>query len=219
MITDLTAAALYDLVGVLKQHPDFLQKSEDEKATFPAVAGMLKDISTQDELLEALAGASAFLKGSESGVGNPLLQAMARFFTLDFPTLFDQLDKSFYYSTRADQEKTLNDMIPEKSAFYDALKNHLLVGSPQELTESIIEFLQNIYESPRLLVQSSTECDRATKTEIRGHFAQQYAQSIVQFSVNTQLIGGIRFFVDGQVDDHSWFGRIQDIKRLETLVS
>lgn len=219
MIKELTAAALHDLIGVLKQHPDFFQKSAEEKAQFPAVSAMLKDISSEVELLEAMSGVMGYLKGTENGTGNVLLVAVAHYFAIDFPAVFDNLDKVYYGSSWEEQKEKLDELLPEKGLFYDTLKSYLLVESPQDLTESIIVFLQDICNSPRLLVQSSAECDSTTKTEIRGHFAKKYPQSFVQFRVNSQLIGGIRFFVDGEVDDHSWFGRIQDIKRLETLVS
>ncbi|MDZ4217285.1 MAG: hypothetical protein U1C97_03135, partial [Candidatus Gracilibacteria bacterium] len=66
--------------------------------------------------------------------------------------------------------------------------------------------------------QSPIECDRETKDAIRRHFGLKLPKSFVAFSINAQLIGGIRFFIDGKVVDRSWFSRIQAIHRLKELV-
>ncbi len=219
MITNLTSAALKDLVSHLKSNPDFLSLSEEDRAQkAPAYAAMVKGLNA-DTLLEDLMTTVKVLKGSAMASESHIVKSLGQFFVRDFPAIFDQLGSEFFTAKPEAQSQKLNELLPENAYFYSALKQVLMVDSAQEISEQVVQFLTEVFNTPRILVQSPVECDLETKTSIRKHYQQEYPQSFVAFSVNPQLIGGIRFFVDGSVVDHSWFGRIADIRRLHTLVS
>jgi F0F1-type ATP synthase delta subunit len=219
MIKTLTSAALKDLVSYLKSNPDFMGMSEEQRAQkAPAMASMVQSMDDA-ALLEDLKMTVKVIKGAALAADSKISQAMGRYFVIDFPKAFDQMTTEFYSLSAEQQMQKLDELFPEKAEYFRALKQILMVESPQEITEYIVQFLTDVFSSPRILVQSPMECELETKTSIRSHYAKEYPQSFVAFSVNPQLIGGIRFFVDGDVVDHSWFARIGDIRRLRDVVS
>lgn len=216
MFHSLTVAILKDLITVLKKEKGFMGLSEDQRtAKAPAVAALVKGMN-EEQLLEDIKTTVKVIKGSAMAKESQIAQALGRYFTTDFPQVFDQLGNAFFHAPQAER---LQEVFPEQAAFYNTLKQVLMVESAQELTEQIVQYLSDVFQSPRILVQSPVECDQETKTAIRAHYFKEYPQSFVAFSVNPQLIGGIRFFVDGQVVDHSWFARIGEIRKLRDLVT
>ncbi len=219
MIKTLTSAALKDLVSFLKANSDFMSMNEEQRAQkAPAIAAMVQGMNAE-ELLNDLKITVKVIKGSALAADSKIVQSIGRYFVKDFPKAFDELTSIFYSSSAAQQVQKLEELFSEKAEFFKALKQVLAVESPQEVTEHVIHFLTEVFSSPRILVQSPLECELETKTSIRAHYIKEYPQSFVAFSVNPQLIGGIRFFVDGDVVDHSWFARIGDIRKLRHLVS
>lgn len=219
MITTLTTAALKDLVSYLKEHPDFMSLQQEERAQkAPAISSMVQGMD-EAALLEDLKTTVKVIKGSSLAVESQIAQALGRYFVIDFPEIFDQLSGAFHTDTAEKQMARLDELFPEKASFFTSLKQVLMVESPQEMSEYIIQYLTEVFSSPRILVQSPVDCTLETKSSIRNHYRKEYPQSFVAFSVNPQLIGGIRFFVDGDVVDHSWFARIGDIRKLRHLVS
>jgi len=218
MISDLTSALIKDTIAFLKQEKGFLSLSADQRQQkAPAYAALLDGMSESD-FVNDLERTLKVLKGSLAARDSRLMQSLGRYFCKDFPAVFDQLDRDFYRLPDADQASKIEALLPEKERFFGVLRHYVSLYSPQEMTETIIGFLADIANSPRILVQSPVECDRETKTGIRQHFAQDHSTSFVAFSVNPQLIGGIRFFVDGKVDDHSWFSKIQSLNRLKAVL-
>lgn len=219
MISDLTSALIKDTIAFLKKEKGFLSLSaEQRKQKSKAFAALLSDMSEAD-FVNDLERTLKVLKGALPAKESRLMQALGRYFSIDFPAVFDQLDRNFYQLSQKDQQDKIAQLLPEEANFFAVLRRYLVLYSPQEMTETIITFLADVTDSPRLLVQSPVECDRETKTAIRQYFAQAHPNSFVAFSVNPQLIGGIRFFVDGKVEDHSWFSKIEQIHKLSALVS
>lgn len=141
--------------------------------------------------------------------GNVFTNALGCYFLHEFWQSFDQMDSHFFHKKLPEQRRILEGNFPHPSLFFEQLRSHLLFNSSQDITETIIQYASSLYRSPRILVQSPVECDLHLKNRIRQHFLQSSSQSFLAFQVNTQLIGGIRFFVDGTVQDLSWFSHIQ----------
>jgi len=47
------------------------------------------------------------------------------------------------------------------------------------------------------------------KREIRQTLSKDHPYSLPVFQINKKLIGGIRIFKDGEVQDHSWLSRVE----------
>lgn len=219
MIELLTSALIEDLLVFLQQHRDYFgldQKKRLELATAAlgksAFASFLSTVS-EKQFVDDLTSALKFLK-QQAQPTSGLLKALAQYLLNDFPENFDQLDRQFFAKSEAERKTTLTKLFPEKSRLSTTIRDYLFVYSPQEIGEAIVFFLREVLQSPRIIIQSPLECDTETKSSIRKNFREKYPQSFIVFSVNTQLIGGIRFFVDGKVDDLSWFSKVQQLHAL-----
>ena len=214
MIHPLIISLLKDVSAALKKQPDALKNPD---ALSPVLAAVLKGMSEQD-LLEALKQAVLSLQGNGTAQGNKLLTALNDYFVAELSSSFDQLGSVYFQADAKEQRSQLEKLFPGSGSFETSLRAQIFSSSPQEFSEHLISFGNEVASAPRVLVQSPADCDQETKKAIRAHFLQQYPHSFVSFQVNVQLIGGIRFFVDGKVSDHSWFSRIQSIRKLKTLV-
>lgn len=61
---------------------------------------------------------------------------------------------------------------------------------------------------PYILVQTPISLSEDQKTEIVNDLKAQYPLSPVTFSVNKNLIGGLRVLIDGKAKDYSWLSII-----------
>ena len=219
MTSELLSALTKDVLHLLKKEQGFFGLSEDQRRQkAPALSQYLGKMS-QEDFVQDLELTLKALRGGAKLADSRMAQALAGYFLKDFPAVFDQLDRRFYALSEKEQQAKLQELLPEKAVFFSSLRYLLQVLSVQEVTENIVNLLTELFDSPRIVVQSPVECDRETKQQVRAYFADQHPQSFVAFSVNAQLIGGIRFFVNGKVQDLSWFSKIQHIKQLSQLVS
>lgn len=222
MIELLTSALIEDLLVFLKEHRDFF--SLDQKNRLSLAQKAFGDLSissylstaTEDEFVKDLKSVLRFLKSQPDDHRSGILTALASSLLGDFASKFDKIGRAFFALADADKKVFLSKLFPQPSRFQKSLIDYLAVYSPAEIAETIIVFLRGLYgqESSRIIIQSPLECEESTKAEIRKYFSQSHPRSFVTFNVNLQLIGGIRFFVDGKVDDLSWFSKVQQLHAL-----
>ena len=222
MMKFLISAVIEDFLLLLKQQRDFFQLEKEKRLSLAQQAwgeGALSSylsIVTEKAFIHDLAAALKALKGNPATDDRGMLEAFGAYFVEEFPAAFDQLDRTHADSSEDQQQRELKKLFPEETVFFRALRSVLLGHSPQEISEAIVDFLRFLHRSPRVIIQSPLPCDQETKREIRATFFKTHPKSFLTFSVNKQLIGGIRFFVDGQVDDLSWFSKIQTFGQLST---
>lgn len=216
----LFSSFIQDLLIFLKQEKGFFGQDPEKRKEaaekffgFSAVAEYLAK-ATESDFVDDLKDALKLLRENPDLQSKHLAHVFAQYFLVQFPQGFDQLDAGFYKSSEAAQKTKLQELFPGNTLFFRQLRNAVGVNSIQETAEEIVAFLKELYGSPRIIVQSPLECDRATKADIRNHFQTSSPNSFVVFHVNQQLIGGIRFFVDGKVNDLSWFSKVQAIQHL-----
>lgn len=224
MVDLLISALIRDLLMFFKAHRNYFQgdvkkRSElAEKTWDSAVFAKYVSHVSEADFVNHLTQAMKVLKGqpleAKEKKSMGLLGLLSEYFLKEFPVGFDQLSGLYFQLPEHDQRQFLQRLFPQKTAFFQQLRQELFIRSHQEIAEEIVVFLRDHFGSPRIIIQSPLECDTKTKVEIREAFAKEYPQSLVVFNVNTQLIGGIRFFVDGKVDDRSWFSKVQDLRSL-----
>lgn len=219
MIELLTSALIEDLLVFLKQHRDYFGMDQKKRLEL-AAADLGKNsfasylaTASEKQFLDDLTSALKFLKQQVQPTSG-LLKALAEYLLNDFPETFDQLGREFFTQSEVDRKALLAKLFAGKNRLSTTMRDYLFVYSPQEIGEAIVFFLRDALQSPRIIIQSPLECDLETKASIRKSFREKYPQSFIVFNVNTQLIGGIRFFVDGKVDDLSWFSKVQQLHAL-----
>jgi|CXWL01.1.fsa_nt_gi F0F1-type ATP synthase delta subunit len=224
MIDLLLSALIRDLLLFFNENREYFRIDEEkrrgiaEKTWSPGAVVNYVSAMTEQLFIQDLSQAMKVLKGQPLGKmereSSGLPGLLSEFFLKEFPVHFDQLSAHFFHLSESEQHQFLLKLFPQRTAFFHALRQELFIRSHQEIAEELVVFLREHFGSPRIIIQSPLECDAKTKAEIRMAFAEDYPKSLVVFSVNTQLIGGIRFFVDGKVDDRSWFSKVQDLRAL-----
>lgn len=222
MIEILTSALIEDLLLFLKGHRDFFSLDQKKRLALAEKAFGDHSLSSylagasEDGFVKDLTSALRFLKSQPDDHRSGILTALASSLLSDFTAKFDQIGRAFFALADADKKVFLTKLFPHQNHFHQSLTDYLAVYSPAEIAETIIVFLRGLYgqESSRIIIQSPLECEESTKAEIRKYFSKSHPKSFVTFNVNLQLIGGIRFFVDGKVDDLSWFSKVQQLHAL-----
>jgi len=227
MIKTLTTSLIKDLLLVLKNEKGFYELSQEKKQH------LSHEKLTYDSLVEYICSLSAteFVHDLEKTLKNLrnmddiktkksiMLKTLTNFFLNDFPDKFDHLNKDYHLLGDKERHEKLKNVFPGKSNFVKSLREYLLLFSVQEMSEYLVDFIRQVYSSPIIIVQSPIECKTSIKKSIREHFAGKHPHSFLIFSINSQLIGGIRFIVDGKVKDYSWFSRIQSLHQLSNIIN
>lgn len=213
----LIIAYIKDLMTFLNLHRDFFKETRQKRQD------ILKPVFEHESLFLLFLDFSEkdfFHALREAVIGKPNLffDAISSYFLKDFPQPFDQLNRAFYQASLAEQKTMVKKKFPKDSSFFDVLRNQLLLLSHQEFTDMILQWLDQLYQSPIILIQSPLECDLSLKTSIRSLFSKTRSKSFVAFHVSRQLIGGIRCFINGKVSDFSWFSQIQKIRQLSSTL-
>jgi len=225
MIKALTTSFIRDALHFLKAEKEFFgsdSKNKEKKAQsyFSSLAlGRYLASMTAVDFLDDMKKTVKIMKGSvEVKIQeSKMIEAIAHYFLNEFPEIFDQIDKKHFELSDDEKKKHLQKLLDSELHFFSALRDLLKYYSVQEMSENIMVFLRDLYNCPRIVVQSPVESNRKTKTDIRNHFLKKHPQTFIAFSINPQLLGGIRFFIDGEVKDLTWFSKLQDFHTLYTL--
>ncbi len=222
MLKLVGAAALKDSIGMLKSEANFfsLDKRAREsvlKKALPdypkSIAGYLSDVSEGQflaETREAVQVFSGFERADQSG----LLAAIAKYISKDLGGVLDQLDSAFFFKNLSERESHLEKLVPGNSELSMMVREILVESTYQEVTAMASEALSAISEVPVVVIQTPLELDADERTRIRTEFNSKYPGSFAEFQTNPQIIGGMRVFVNGDVVDHSWLGKVQAITSL-----
>lgn len=225
MIRELTSSLIHDLISFLKKEKDFFELNTDEKIKKASAAlgstsfsEYISSVSSENFVSDLQLAVSNLknLQGISQDKSGILL-ALGNYFNNEFTKVFDHLDKEFYLMSDKKKKEELKKLFGHESSFFKTLREYVFIYSVQEMTEKIVAFISKVFDSKRIVVQSPIIVDRETKNSIRNHFAKEYPNSFVIFSNNSQLIGGVRFIVEGKVIDHSWFSRLQKFHKLTQL--
>lgn len=186
---------------LLLEHCQMVSESgQVDDATLEEISRVAHYVSSND---------AKYIKESE------LLQKGVEYLTKDFALALNGIDSSFYGMSQSEREKAVNDLWKIDREVDKALMKVLVNCSYQEIVRNIQNLLEVAFNSSFLLVQTPTPLDKPTKDEIVKKLQLENKEPvIVQFQVNQSIIGGMRIFQNGEVQDMSWMGRIEKIVNL-----
>ena len=209
-LKDLLAALTHDLIVFLKENPDFFaaenRKHTLEKVDFlsPSLKEYLSEVSADDFLadlsvfVEYLGGAPIFF-GSRIG----LLTAVAKFLTGEFAAF-------------CDAPKEVN--ISAYSVTLRSEMNRLVsVASDLEINAEISDLLAFLPDTSFIMVQTPRPVAGELRKKIRAHFYQIDQLNFPVFAINKNLIGGLRIFINGKVQDNSWLNMVNKITSITNI--
>lgn len=186
---------------LLLEHCQSISESgKVDEATMQNISVVAKFVSSNE---------SKYIKQSE------LLRSGVEYLTQGFAKSLNDLDRDFYAMSYDDRVKAVDKIWSEKREVDKALKKVLVNFSYQEIVRNIQELLEVAYGSPFVLVQTPIRLEASAKDDMMLQISKEIDEPvIVQFQVNKSILGGMRIFVDGQVQDMSWMGRIEKIANL-----
>lgn len=201
MLTPLIQSYVADILGFLQSHRDFF--AQDVAARESLLSGLALPkpakivLTKMDETTFMKELGQVYAAFTDGKVTGSLLSSLAIFLSRELGDLVDGVAEHSYGGHFAVE---LNSLISSWTI--------------QELSEEVHTFLGEFGHTPYIVVQSPFALSAQTRSEMRKHFRGEYKLSFPQFSVNKQLIGGIRIFIDGQTQDLSWISRINALSTL-----
>lgn len=186
---------------LLLEHCQSISESgKVDEATMESISMVAKFVSSND---------TKYITKSD------LLLDGVKYLTQDFAKALNSLDRDFYTLSYDDRVLAVDKIWSEKREVDKALKKLLVNFSYQEIVRNIQELLEVAYDSPYVLVQTPLRLESKAKDEMMLQISKEITEPvIVQFQVNKAILGGMRIFIDGEVQDMSWMGRIEKIANL-----
>lgn len=227
MLAQVNHAIIAEILVFLKENQTFFEdksgKDALEKLTLPKPVKEYLLQADADQFVAEFSELVRFITGSvrkqELGslMENQLLKAIVKFWSFDVMDHLDVLTTDFYLKSKKDQLNQLADLVLGEGMVSDALRDLIATASAQELAKHVREFVGQVLASPLIVVQTPREVAYEFKKEIREQLRAEYGDgSLPVFQINRNLIGGMRVFVDSEVKDFSWLGRIKLITSLKS---
>lgn len=212
MINNTILALLQDILTFLKKEKNFFaQKEADrlaiaEKTTlFPQSISAYLARTNEKTLLKNIQEITEFIntkKSERPNLSGDLAKAIAEFCINDLPTHFNI--------------KNFNANKQFIGKFGQNLDTLYASAVEKEVLTMAQEFTSLVFKTPFIVIQSPVVLEPEFKKSIQTELKKQHPHGIPTFSVNKNLIGGLRIFVDGKTSDHSW---ISQINKLTSLIN
>jgi hypothetical protein len=216
MLNDFLTALMHTMVHFLAKHPDFFDGTADirekqlENVRMPAPFKHYLAHRKSSDFMDDLRLAGAFISSPKSAdlEGNTLFKAVVEFFTGAFAAKIDMLSSDFYSFKEKDQLTVVNELIKSDSKVAQTLRELLIRRNYQELSAGLVDLTRRVVGATYVVVQTPREVTSELKKDMRHKLVKENPLSFPVFQINRKLIGGMRVFKDGEVNDHSWISRV-----------
>jgi hypothetical protein len=223
MLNNFITVLIVEITKFLSKNKQFLEQDSKKRLStleefkLPnSIKDYLSEVKSGD-LTSDLSSLIEFLKGSTASISeNKLAVSIAKFLNKNFANDVYSLPLDFFKITYAEQTEAANKVINSNSELATALKGILTDYSYQEILNEIQNFSSKTLNTPLIIVQSPIELSFEQKTEIKDQLnKEQKAICVPLFTINKSLIGGLRIYLNGKVQDFSWLGKINLITSLK----
>ena len=224
MLFNLSISAIKDFVSLVKDEKSFFDRNSNERknliekkfsSNFPAVLSDYLANVDADNFLTDIKNTVLFIKGSAKVSGNKFIDAMCLFVSEDFAFILDKVDSEFFFKKPEYRKEFLDQLLSGNSYFLHELEDLILFSTYQDLNEMAQITLSQIKDSELIIVESAVEIEESSKNEIRKYFIKEKTFSFVEFRVSKGIIGGVRVFVNGNLVDLSWMGKLRGLSRIK----
>jgi len=225
MLNDFLTALMHEMVRFLTKHPDFFDGKKDarEKALdnvkMPAPFKHYLAHRKAEDVMEDFRLVAGFISSPKSTKieGNAFFKAVVDFFTGPFAAKIDMLGSDFYGFKEKDQWTVAEQLIKSDSRVAQTLRDLLVRRTYQELSTGFVNLSQRVVGATYIVVQTPREASVELKKEMRKALVKEDPMSFPVFQINRKLIGGLRVFKDGVVEDHSWLTRVHTFTSLSSV--
>jgi len=224
ILSSFFTATVHELINFLKENKDFFELDKTAREAklkeldlFSSLKTYLLDLDI-DTFLSDLKVAVSFLLNPEqvNPSNNSLLKACAEFLATDFASDLDLIDAKFANQSQKSKQEFVDDLIQIEGQVGSSLKALLLSFSHQEIYENVNDLLKVVLNTAYVIIQTPVEINSKMKKDIRRKISTDLKQVCMPiFQVNKAIIGGMRIFIDGEVQDQSWLARINFITQIK----
>ncbi|MBD3270682.1 hypothetical protein GF376_04095 [Candidatus Peregrinibacteria bacterium] len=210
MLDQLLTTILKEILNFLVKHKSFKDLSESEQRK------LIQNLELPESIKIYL------LEATEKDIYKDL-SSLINYLTTGKQEIFKLKGKLFNALTEfminelghyADQNQL---EIKYQGSFGVNLNELFKIDSIQEISMEIESFIKLIKPSEYVLIQSPKSIDSKLKHEIRTELNKDYPNSFPRFTVNKNLIGGIRVFVNGKTTDLSWLSKINNLTTINNI--
>lgn len=190
MIKELQVSLIFDILSFLKENKGLSDKNNDPKLFPTEIETYLASTNEKELLLDI----KSVLDNKYS---SKLSKAFADFCVNQVPKHLDAFESQnapLWKGRFGNQLHTFYSSAPEK-----------------QILGTIHTFVSKVFKSPFIVVQTPIRLEQDQKASIREELVEKHPHSVPSFSVNKNLIGGLRVFVDGKTHDHSWISQINKL--------
>lgn len=205
MIQYFLQLLLKEILQFLQEHENFFTLPSEEKisltnvhfALFPKIAAYLVQ-AEEISFLEDIKEFTVFMSEHKKSEHNRLLKVIVETCIFDVSRLLD--GKATFASDTTSLSKQIQTL--------------LTIYSTQEISSEVQRFIESVSGCAYIVVQSPTMLSMEIKQDIRKKLFEKYSSCFPTFSVQKNLIGGLRILVNGQTTDLSWYGKIMQLSQL-----
>lgn len=222
VLSNFLTTLVYEISVMLTSEKNFFDSKDRakvlEKVNVTAPVKEYLSTVSSDDFLEDLRVAVSYLVSptQTNPAENKFLEAVAEFITENLSNKLDVLDATYAKMNHKDQVSVVEKLVPSNTRLGTSLKDLMLYNSIQEIAQGLNEFLGAVTNTPYVIVQTPTEISQDLKKEIRTELTKELKTNCLPiFQVNKNLIGGLRVFINGEVTDNSWLGRINFITQIK----
>lgn len=223
MLNKFITVLIIEISKFLQKNPKFFDESKDQRTKLlqehkmpTSIKKYLESVSF-DNFVSDLLSTLKFIKGEPTSIQNNVFcKQVAHFLCTNFANDIYSLPLEFFKLNYKEQQNAVNKFISSNSELAQALKQILTDNSYQEIISNIQDFASKTLKTPLVIIQSPIEISLEQKKEIREKIAQEQNSICMPiFQINKTLIGGLRIFINGKVQDFSWLGKINLITSLK----
>lgn len=167
-----------------------------------------------DEFLRAVKDVVLSLKDLELITStSPLLKNFVTFVSKEIIPIVDKLSVNFFIADTRSKKIILDKILEDKGMFNTILKYFLEETSNEESQKVFFQILGKVNpKQKQITIQSARDCGPSLKTDIRSHYGNDY---FVFFQVNTNILGGMIIYKDGEIQDLSWMGKLNNLQKVQ----
>lgn len=201
MVIRLYQALIADTLRFLDSHRTFFDGQETERSALLEASTLPRPVqkvllgSTAAQFMEEMALVQRYV--SDGDASGRLAVALALILSKDLGDVLDKVSEVSY-----------------QGAFGAEMQQIAAHFTYQEVAEEVQQFLEACTNVPYIVVQSPFALSAPMRSEMRAHFQKEHKLCFPVFTVNKQLIGGIRVFIDGETQDLSWISRINALSNV-----
>jgi len=218
MIDKIILLCLSLLLKFLDENSDFFEGTKSDKKTFLSDSSLPKFLELyllevkQDKFMSDLSDTTNFLNNGIVSSSNSLVKSISLFLSYSLAMKIDSLPWDFDLNPLEKRIEILSQTISGKTELGELLVDNIACSNLHVVNNQFKSLANNFSENKSVVIQSAKVLSPELKQKVREYFhgVDKFCYPI--FSVQPNLLGGLRVIVDGNTVDSSYANMINNLK-------